>query len=82
MVVFPQPGYTGPEVVTYFRGPYLYVNVSFGELGGQSVSLWLPFQDELQRDKRKTWLIEFYAGWSPPCVHLQPVFAQLSNKYR
>lgn len=25
--------------------------------------------------------VEFYAPWSPPCIHLEPVFAELSLKY-
>ena len=27
------------------------------------------------------WLVECYASWSPPCVHLEPLFAQLSVQY-
>lgn len=26
--------------------------------------------------------VEFYAHWSPACVHLEPVFAGLSLRYR
>lgn len=25
--------------------------------------------------------VEFYAPWAPPCIHLEPVFAELSLKY-
>ncbi|KAL4431224.1 hypothetical protein ABPG75_006480 [Micractinium tetrahymenae] len=32
-------------------------------------------------DPEATWLVEFYAPWSPPCIHLEPVFAELSLKY-
>ncbi|EFN59218.1 hypothetical protein CHLNCDRAFT_59562 [Chlorella variabilis] len=28
-----------------------------------------------------TWLVEFYAPWAPPCIHLEPVFAELSLKF-
>lgn len=28
-----------------------------------------------------TWLVEFYAPWAPPCIHLEPVLAELSLKY-
>ena len=28
-----------------------------------------------------TWVVTFYAGWSPPCVYLEPVVAELSLKY-
>jgi thiol-disulfide isomerase/thioredoxin len=61
MVVFPEPIYTGPEKITYFRGPHL--------------------EEELQRDKRITWVVTFFASWSPPCVILSPIFAELSNDY-
>lgn len=61
MVVFPESIYTGPEKITYFRGPHL--------------------EEELQRDKRITWVVTFFASWSPPCVILSPIFAELSNDY-
>lgn len=32
-------------------------------------------------DKNVAWLVEFYASWSPPCVSLEPTFADLSCKY-
>lgn len=38
-------------------------------------------KDEIQRDTKVTWLIAFYTAWSPPCVTLAPVFAQLSAEY-
>lgn len=38
-------------------------------------------EDELQRDKRITWVIGFYAAWSPPCVAFSSIFAELSNDY-
>jgi hypothetical protein len=41
MVVFPESIYTGPEKITYFRGPHL--------------------EEELQRDKRITWVVTFFA---------------------
>lgn len=28
-----------------------------------------------------TWIVEFYASWSPPCVNLEPTYAALSCKY-
>jgi len=36
---------------------------------------------ELERDNRVTWIVEFYAAWSPPCVEFVPAFAEISNKY-
>lgn len=37
--------------------------------------------DELQRDTRVTWLVEFYANWSPECQSFASMFADLSLKY-
>ena len=40
----------------------------------------LCFQEELEHDRRVTWLIEFYAAWSPQCVSFAPTFSELSAK--
>ncbi|XP_055034241.1 thioredoxin-related transmembrane protein 2-A [Misgurnus anguillicaudatus] len=37
--------------------------------------------EELQRDNRVTWIVEFYANWSPECQSFAPIFAELSLKY-
>ncbi|XP_030001482.1 thioredoxin-related transmembrane protein 2-A [Sphaeramia orbicularis] len=37
--------------------------------------------EELQRDSRITWIVEFYANWSSDCQSFAPVFADLSLKY-
>ncbi|XP_017547570.1 thioredoxin-related transmembrane protein 2-A [Pygocentrus nattereri] len=37
--------------------------------------------EELERDSRIMWLVEFYANWSPECQCFAPVFADLSLKY-
>jgi thiol-disulfide isomerase/thioredoxin len=37
--------------------------------------------DEIKRDERVTWLVCFYASWSPPCNDFAPAFAELSNKF-
>lgn len=37
--------------------------------------------NEIQRDPRITWLVCFYATWSPPCSDLEPVFAEISTKF-
>ncbi|XP_058506045.1 thioredoxin-related transmembrane protein 2-A isoform X2 [Solea solea] len=37
--------------------------------------------EELQRDSRVTWIVEFYANWSADCQSFAPVFADLSLKY-
>ena len=28
-----------------------------------------------------TWLIEFYAAWSPQCTQFAPAFSEMSSKY-
>ncbi|GCC40578.1 hypothetical protein chiPu_0024941, partial [Chiloscyllium punctatum] len=35
-------------------------------------------QEELQKDKRVIWLVEFFANWSPECQSFAPVYADLS----
>ncbi|KAM4555020.1 thioredoxin-related transmembrane protein 2-A [Odontesthes bonariensis] len=37
--------------------------------------------EELQKDSRVTWIVEFYANWSSDCQSFAPVFANLSLKY-
>ncbi|XP_076015597.1 thioredoxin-related transmembrane protein 2-A [Genypterus blacodes] len=37
--------------------------------------------EELQKDTRITWIVEFYANWSSDCQSFAPVFADLSLKY-
>uniref|UniRef100_A0A915JMP2 Thioredoxin domain-containing protein n=1 Tax=Romanomermis culicivorax TaxID=13658 RepID=A0A915JMP2_ROMCU len=38
-------------------------------------------KEEIDRDKRIVWVVQFFAGWSPLCRQVTPVFAQLSNEY-
>lgn len=38
-------------------------------------------EEELERDKRITWVVTFFAAWSPPCVSFSSIFAELSNDY-
>ncbi|OQR74808.1 thioredoxin-related transmembrane protein 2-like [Tropilaelaps mercedesae] len=38
-------------------------------------------EEELQRDKRVVWIIEFFALWSPPCINFASDFRYLSGKY-
>lgn len=38
-------------------------------------------EHEVKRDERVTWVICFYATWSPPCNDFAPVFAEISNKF-
>uniref|UniRef100_A0A7N9AK13 Thioredoxin-related transmembrane protein 2b n=1 Tax=Mastacembelus armatus TaxID=205130 RepID=A0A7N9AK13_9TELE len=37
--------------------------------------------DELGRDSRVTWIVEFFANWSPECQSFASVYADLSLKY-
>lgn len=39
------------------------------------------FKEEIARDKKIVWLVEFYAAWNPSCVNFAPIFAELSHKY-
>ncbi|XP_072394886.1 thioredoxin-related transmembrane protein 2 homolog [Diabrotica undecimpunctata] len=61
-LLFPEPTYSGPDNVTYFRGVQ-------------------GLDEELQRDKKVTWIVTFYAVWNPACVNFAPVFSKLSTIY-
>lgn len=37
--------------------------------------------EELEKDHRVTWIVEFFANWSPECQSFASVFADLSLKY-
>ncbi|ESN92101.1 hypothetical protein HELRODRAFT_194375 [Helobdella robusta] len=37
--------------------------------------------NELERDRRIVWLIEFYTAWAPTCGNFAPQFAELSAKF-
>jgi thiol-disulfide isomerase/thioredoxin len=37
--------------------------------------------EELERDRRVTWLVTFYTTWNPACVNFAPIFAQLSSEF-
>ncbi|XP_008417665.1 thioredoxin-related transmembrane protein 2-B [Poecilia reticulata] len=37
--------------------------------------------DELNKDSRVTWIVEFFANWSPECQSFASVYADLSLKY-
>uniref|UniRef100_A0A3Q2GA73 Thioredoxin-related transmembrane protein 2b n=1 Tax=Cyprinodon variegatus TaxID=28743 RepID=A0A3Q2GA73_CYPVA len=37
--------------------------------------------DELNKDSRATWIVEFFANWSPECQSFASVYADLSLKY-
>lgn len=38
-------------------------------------------QEVLHGDSRTTWIVAFYTAWSPACIKLQPIFAELSEEY-
>ncbi|KJH46960.1 thioredoxin [Dictyocaulus viviparus] len=37
--------------------------------------------EELERDRKSFFIIQFYTTWSPDCRHISPVFAQLSERF-
>ncbi|KAK2507129.1 hypothetical protein MC885_002053, partial [Smutsia gigantea] len=37
--------------------------------------------EELEQDKRVTWIVEFFANWSNDCQSFAPIYADLSLKY-
>uniref|UniRef100_A0AAX7T3A8 Thioredoxin domain-containing protein n=1 Tax=Astatotilapia calliptera TaxID=8154 RepID=A0AAX7T3A8_ASTCA len=88
------PLYMGPEYIKYFSDKTIDVSTS-GRVGGRGlvvgethlrpVVLKCVFtvcaQDELARDGRVTWIVEFFANWSPECQSFASVYADLSLKY-
>ncbi|CAM9103265.1 unnamed protein product [Lampetra fluviatilis] len=38
-------------------------------------------EEELARDTRTVWLVEFFANWVPECQTFAPIFADLSLRY-
>lgn len=38
-------------------------------------------EDEMNRNKKTTWIVAFITVWNPACVNLAPMFAELSCKY-
>ncbi|CAD7701425.1 unnamed protein product [Ostreobium quekettii] len=51
--------------------------------GPDKIEYLMPYMlNDLTSSKDSvTWLVEFFAHWSPTCVHLEPVMADLSLKY-
>lgn len=60
-MMFPEPTYSGPENITYFRTAN-------------------GLDEELQKDRRISWLVTFYTAWNPACVNFAPIFAQISSE--
>jgi hypothetical protein len=38
------------------------------------------FKEEVAKDKKGYWMVEFYTAWNPSCVNFAPIFAELSHK--
>ncbi|XP_014676972.1 PREDICTED: thioredoxin-related transmembrane protein 2-A-like [Priapulus caudatus] len=38
-------------------------------------------EDEIKKDSRVTWIVAFYAAWSPDCISFASTFATMSIKY-
>ncbi|NXA11202.1 TMX2 protein, partial [Sapayoa aenigma] len=80
------PLYMGPEYIKYFSDKTIDVSIptSPGVPGGSAHCPPDPMplrQEELERDKRVTWIVEFFANWSSECQSFAPIFADLSLKY-
>lgn len=37
--------------------------------------------EEMAKDKRVVWLVEFHAVWNPACVNFASIFSEISNEY-
>lgn len=82
--------YMGPEYIKYFSDKTIDVSelvsgcVFVRRVGRSSVVMRLRvcvcLQDELERDSRVTWIVEFFANWSPECQSFASVYADLSLK--
>lgn len=80
------PLYMGPEYIKYFSDKTIDVSgpisIKCSERSQNAeVSVCMCFQDELDRDGRVTWIVEFFANWSPECQSFASVYADLSLKY-
>ncbi|XP_075698423.1 LOW QUALITY PROTEIN: thioredoxin-related transmembrane protein 2 [Rhinoderma darwinii] len=38
-------------------------------------------EEEMQSDRRVTWIVEYFANWSSECQSFAPIYAELSLKY-
>jgi thioredoxin-like negative regulator of GroEL len=64
-ILFPQPLYKGETRATEYN-PETLEEIVLNESGG---------------DREVTHIIELFAPWSPQCLVLEPVFAELSRTY-
>lgn len=71
-VLFPQPKYDGPDSLHYLTPALFDEKVIRCRTTATS-----------NRDDASTsmWLVEFYASWSPPCVQIEPLVADISLRY-
>lgn len=86
------PLYMGPEYIKYFSDKTIDVSnkddcSSFTKFEQTCLKVCLYpcdcalfIQDELERDGRVTWIVEFFANWSPECQSFASVYADLSLK--
>lgn len=73
----------GPEYIKYFSDKTIDVSTSGVDVcpGCRMESYHdLCGQDELERDSRVTWIVEYFANWSPECQSFASVYADLSLK--
>jgi thiol-disulfide isomerase/thioredoxin len=64
-LLYPQP---------VFRGESRLVNLT-------PAALAHILKEQANEKMKMKWLIVFFAPWAPQCVHLEPVFAEISMKY-
>ena len=67
------------EVTMYqpvYRGPCRYEYLNPMEFDDNVAAA----KDDASRAK-ECWLVCFFASWSPPCVHVEPTFAKLSERF-
>jgi len=38
-------------------------------------------QEEIQRDTKITWVVAFYAAWSPACINFAHIYSKISHSY-
>lgn len=64
-LILPEPTYSGPENVTYFR---------------TATALDDELQQQKEK-QQVVWLVCFYCVWQPSCVNFAPIFSELSAEY-
>ena len=78
-VLCTQPKYSGPDSLHYFT-PATFEEIVIRNKGRvQEASAKGP--GAAQASAPAMWLVEFYASWSPPCIQIEPLIADISLRY-